>query len=376
MLQNRLSGLSAEILSRHIKNQLSEPEKTTLVVLTESAGDAPEEITIETAVTDEELLAAVSALITKGGKEKYSPSGIPVDQPVVAAPAEDPDTVAHADRDAARSIVTGSHPADASDVVSLGNMAADGTAATKEPVAAHTPSLNFQEELDCLTGGEISPAQPGTSVSLRRPATGEGKTWRWPIICTLAIAVATIIVLSTRVPTPAPQPGVSRPEAAGKVPTGKEEGVAAPDAAGNATIVAPAPAESVSPAPPPSAEGEKFIRRSELPRFIPPQSRVTESNTKPGWEKYVTASAEFRIFRQDREIKALQAIDLTGRGMSRSFFTRAILEMAGVRDYRLLSKEMKGEYLVKKGSLVGNASVILYKKKDDTQLKAFVIHYQ
>ena len=376
LLQNRLSGLSAEILSRHIRKQLTDPEKTTLVVLTESAGDAPEEITIETAVTDEELLAAIASLITKGRHEKNTLPEIPVGQPVVAAPAEDPVPVAHADREADRSVVTDSHPADASDVVSLGNVAAVGTAATKETVSTHTPPLKFQEELDSLTGGGISPDQPGASADLRRPAPG-GRNWRWPIICIVAIAVVTIIILSTRVPptAPVPQPGASPLEAAGKVPTGKGEGVIAPDAAGNAKI-APTPGENVSPAPPSSPDREKIIRRTELPRFIPPQSRVPEGNAKPGWEKYVTASSEFRIFRQGREIKALQAIDLTGKGLSRSFFTRAILEMAEVRDYRLLSKEIKGEYLVKKGSLAANASVILYKKKDDTQLKAFVIHYQ
>ena len=376
LLQNRLSGLSAEILSRHIKKQLSEPEKTTLVVLTESAGDAPEEITIETAVTDEELLAAVAALIAKGREENNALPEIPVDQPVVAVSLEGPAPVADADLEAGCSVVTDSHPADASDVVSLGNVAAVGTAATKAPVTAHTPPLKFQEELDSLTGGGIAPDQPGASADLRRPATGRGK-WRWPIICSVAIAVATFIFLSTRVPPPAPvaQPGASPPETAEKVPAGKREGIVPPDAAGN-TKTAPAPGENVSPAPPPSPDREKSIRRTELPRFIPPQSRVPEGNTKPGWEKYVTASFEFRVFRQDREIKALQAIDLTGEGMSRSFFTRAILEMSGARDYRLLSKEIKGEYLVKKGSLAANAGVILYKKKDDTQLKAFVIHYQ
>ena len=373
LLQNRLSGLSAEILSRHIKKQLSEPEKTTLVVLTESAGDAPEEITIETAVTDEELLAAVAALIAKGREENNALPEIPVDQPVVAASAESPAPVAHTDREAAP--IKDFHTTSDSDVVSLGNAAVDGTAATKEPVAAHTPPLKFQEELDSLTGGGISPEQPGASADPRRLSTGKGK-WRWPIIGSVAIAVVTIIILSTKVPTPAPQPGASRPEAAGNVPTtGKGEGFVSPDAAGNAKT-ASAPGEIVSPAPPPSPGPEKTIRRTELPRFIPPQSRVPAAPTKPGWEKYVTASSEFRIFRQGREIKALQAIDLTGKGMSRSFFTRAILEMAEVRDYRLLSKEIKGEYLVKKGSLAANASVILYKKKDDTQLKAFVIHYQ
>lgn len=89
----------------------------------------------------------------------------------------------------------------------------------------------------------------------------------------------------------------------------------------------------------------------------------------------MTPEYEFRIFRKEGEIAALQVIDRTGKGLSRSFFTRAIKEMADVRDYRLRSKEIQGDYLIKRGILSRNAAVILYKNRDDTHLRAFVIHF-
>ena len=51
-------------------------------------------------------------------------------------------------------------------------------------------------------------------------------------------------------------------------------------------------------------------------------------------------------------------------------------EIAKVRDYRAVSKEMKGDYLVKKGKLSKSADIILYKNRADTVLRAFVIYFK
>jgi hypothetical protein len=81
------------------------------------------------------------------------------------------------------------------------------------------------------------------------------------------------------------------------------------------------------------------------------------------------------VYREAGSIKALQVIDRRATGIAPSFFSKAIQEMAKVRDYRLESKEMKEDFLVKKGKLSPSAQIILYKNRADTVLHAFVIYF-
>jgi hypothetical protein len=114
-----------------------------------------------------------------------------------------------------------------------------------------------------------------------------------------------------------------------------------------------------------------------LPGFIPREgmdARYGEAH--PGWERYATAAAEFKVYREKSAIKALQAIDRSGDGLAPQFFTRVLQEVAGVRDYKLEAREQRGDYLIKKGRVSAKARVILYKNRSDTVLQAFVIYFE
>ena len=378
-LQNRLSGLSAEILSRHIRNQLSNAEGIAIVVLTESAGDAPDETALETAVSDEDLLAAARQVITGSAKraEREAPSaGTPVPTAPEAETAFPATGVTAEPEDAA---TDGPISPEEFDVVSLGGRPADGTdgTGTRPP---QTQPLNFREELESLTGPPRAetPPTPTPSPFPQSSPTPDGqrpKTLLWSVVAISVIAVGTIFFLSTR---GTPPPPVPQQQSAPEKPAADVSDKSAATDSGAKQQNASTPDMPALPEPSPAASAAtKGLRKTTLPGFIPPQSIVPGyGKNNPGWEQYVTPEFEFRVFRKGREVDALQVIDRTGKGMSRSFFTRTILEMAGVRDYRLQSKDIKGDYLIKRGTLTANAGVILYKKRDDTQLKAFVIHYQ
>lgn len=375
-LQNRLSGLSAEILCRHIRSQLKDHENTTIVVLSESVTDVTDDVTIATTVTDEELQQAVVEIMTKALRSATKQDLLETEQLLVESPAVTP-AAGQTEEEAS---FTARNLPETEDTVSLG----DAEATPVEEVAQAAP-LKFHEELDSLIGTPSPPPpveaadatfpQAAKTVGelLQRPATRR-MGLRWLVICAAAFVAALTLYFLTR---GAPRPDLTK--SAATVQSGERGISAKPETPALPAVpaVAPPAGGHASTAPPEPAQAEKSIRKTELPRFIPSQSAVKGyGDANPGWEKYLTSDFEFRVFRKGGEIKALQAIDRTGKGMSRSFFTRAILEMADVRDYRLQTKEIKGEYLIKKGTLAGNASVILYKKKDDTQLRAFVIHYQ
>jgi hypothetical protein len=79
------------------------------------------------------------------------------------------------------------------------------------------------------------------------------------------------------------------------------------------------------------------------------------------------------VFREGAAPKAVQIIDRSGRGLPPALFSTALRQLAGVRDYRLVSKETNGEYLVKRGRLGNQSQVTLYKDRTDDLLHAFVV---
>jgi flagellar FliL protein len=130
----------------------------------------------------------------------------------------------------------------------------------------------------------------------------------------------------------------------------------------------------------PAAEQPKTIARKEpapLPSFVPADTLDSSyAAANPGWERYRSNDREFKIFRENGDIKALQVIAANGSGIPSGFFTSVLKEMAKVSDYKLESKEKRDGFIIKKGRLSPTIQVIIYKDRADKILNAFVIHFQ
>ena len=343
--------------------------------------------------------------------EEITTSDLGLGEPDQPVPLSDPTTVTVADGTKLGPGTVADHSPEAvRDTISIGATATSGDALRKAP----EPPVKFQEELDSLLGTNVRPVNeepaapqdvhalhgPTVEEMMRNPASKSSTRVTWPIFCVAGVVVAVAIyyivglspgsdkiadtTISTRASSPAVQPLPTQPTATAATPvtnppleTARAEKKPVADTAGQPAQAPALPSKvpETTSSPPSASPDTNRIVKTTLPSFIPVKSLVRDGSHSNS-EKYLTPTAEFRVFREKKTIKALQVIDRTGKGLSRPFFSKTIQEMAGVRDYQLQSKEMKGNYLVKKGKLSGNAHVILYKKNADTMLQAFVIYYQ
>lgn len=113
---------------------------------------------------------------------------------------------------------------------------------------------------------------------------------------------------------------------------------------------------------------------NSLPSFIPGQARDSAYGAAhPGWERYLAPAAEFRVYRENGLIRAIQCIDRGNGGIAPVLFDAALKELAGSGGYLVESSERKGSYLVEKGRLQNGAGVIVYRREPERRVKAFVV---
>jgi CheY-like chemotaxis protein len=132
----------------------------------------------------------------------------------------------------------------------------------------------------------------------------------------------------------------------------------------------PVPSSSANPPPrvPPGT--------SQLPTFIPAQSNdVAYANANPGWSRYRTADQEFLVFRENGAIKAVQIIAVREGAITEDFFHSALRELCGSTAFNAKTSEGKGDYLVEKGVVGGNAEAAVYKKRGTGVIRALVISF-
>lgn len=326
-LQNRLSGLAGLLLVRHVRSS-SAPQPAKIILLadgSEESEDSTADIVLHTNVSDAELSDAVTEII---GEILPEGSLHAVDANSVALPAlPSPETV---------------------DTISLTPPAAPELSARNTPL--QIPHATAADTVANLPGKEL---QQQTTILSSSPPPIQWEKRRLVIALSAVGAVAfTGIVLYLAISRPFISPETQKP--ATKVPT-----------------------QIIAPKPPEPANKVATKQPAPLPGFIPvdtPDSAYATTN--PGWERYLSQTREFKVFRENGDIKALQVIDTTGSGIPSGFFTSVLKEMAKVSDYRLESREKKDSFIIKKGRLSPAIRVIIYKDKTDKVLNAFVIHFQ
>lgn len=113
-----------------------------------------------------------------------------------------------------------------------------------------------------------------------------------------------------------------------------------------------------------------------LPSFVRSEWRdALYTSQHPGWERYVTPEADFRIYRKNDMIKALQGISRGRSGFTDAYLTH-ILNQTGIEGPLPSGKESsKNGFLVKTFVLPGVAELVTYQEQGSTHIKAFVLEF-
>lgn len=329
-LQNRLSGLSGSILVRHVRSQLN--AATRLVLFTDGGADTPRsetsgDIELDVSVSDTELSDAICEIIA----DQIAALG--------QAGAEEPPQT-----DAAAVAITYPPPVADADVDSV-------ILSTARPVSGAGTGFMNDETRHAQEPEPIDDPLPRQATILSSsppPIQWEKKRVKVAFAIIAAASIlgsgAFLLVRQSAQPIPTAAPSSSK--------------------------------AAVRPTPPPPMAAPMGAPSAPLPSFIPVQARdAGYSAANPGWERYTSSAREYKIFREQGAMKALQVLDRRNAGIDPAFFTSVLQNLAKVSDYRLESRETKGEFLMKRGRLTPTSHVILYKSRSDKTLHAFVIYF-
>lgn len=113
-----------------------------------------------------------------------------------------------------------------------------------------------------------------------------------------------------------------------------------------------------------------------LPSFVHSEWRdVHYTSQHPGWERYVSPEADFRLFREKGMIKALQGISLSSRGLSEAFLAQVLKEARLSGPLPDGKEVLNNDFLVKSIVFPGEAELVIYHEQVGSQIKAFVLEF-
>lgn len=111
-----------------------------------------------------------------------------------------------------------------------------------------------------------------------------------------------------------------------------------------------------------------------LPSFVPPRSLDKDyGKNHPGWERHLTPTAEFRIYRERGTLREILVIDRSGKGMQEGLFASVLNEISSNRNYLVEKREIRGSFQVDTGQLANGARVIVYRHVPGNRVKTLVI---
>ena len=186
------------------------------------------------------------------------------------------------------------------------------------------------------------------------PAARERRLlWLIPVL----LAVVALSVLAYRAGKKGPQP---------PAPTR----AVAPPATGTPLAQNPA-------APNHLPEGSGSESKKVLPPFIAEGvADPAYSQSHPGWERYSYPDCEFRLYRENLAIKALQVMASPGKMLLPALLNLALREVAGIESYRVVAREQTADFTVERGAGSGGLKLTLYRSKKGGGLQAFVLENQ
>ena len=113
-----------------------------------------------------------------------------------------------------------------------------------------------------------------------------------------------------------------------------------------------------------------------LPSFIQAEWRDLQYTVlNPGWERYVSSDLDFRVFRENGAIKALQVIFLRDPALSENFLSSVLKEFGCAGSLKAENLALKGGFLIEKVTVNGPVELVTYRKEADRKLTAFVLAF-
>ncbi|GLI37717.1 hypothetical protein KI811_07170 [Geobacter hydrogenophilus] len=405
-VQNHLSGLSGEIIARHLIGQV-EGVRPQVVLFGEMAQQPPDQgpldACLDIARTDEELTAAVIGIISElpappppveipssVEAEEQAPAPSPTEQPVTASPATDAEPSITEPPIPATDTVVDTFGRQGSPVSPFDEKLATVIEQTAEPV----PLAEMEDTVSLTAGADV--ARPSAST---RPRIGRKETKLtkliWIGLAALAVvAVGTIMLLTPETPSPkqalrpaalpaAPAPKnivpTPQPPAPAAPPTAAQTsspGATAPAATPPKIPAQPQPQRPPQAATPPQPAVGTGGGLAQLPSFVPREGHDRDyGKSHPGWERYKGARTEFKVYREGTVIRAVQAIDRSGVGIPESFLRGALSQMSTSREFTLDSTETQGKFRVEKGTVKGGGRLVVYRTVPKGAIRAFVVHF-
>lgn len=402
-VQNHLSGLSGEIIARHLVGQV-EGVRPRVVLFGKPGRQLPDQDTLDACLdiarTDEELTAAIIGIIAE------PPSPSTAGKPPLSVQTEEAAPIPSVDEEP---FAPAPHPEAEPSEPELPVPATDTVhdvydrEASQAPAPPETP---FDQTLKTVIGQSPEPvpltemedtvsfsdaaAPPPRAPRRRRIGTAGAKT-RSPLLwaglaAVAAVAVGGAILLYSSTSPPPDQPlkpaapamvrQAEQSVAPSPAPAPQEPPAAAAPAVAPSVIQAPQPQpqQPVPSATPPATGAGKGL--AQLPSFIPREGHDRDyGKSHPGWERYRGARTEFKVYRDDTAIRAIQAIDRSGVGIPESFFRGALGQMTNSREFILESKETQGRFRVEKGAVTGGAQLVVYRTIPKGAIRAFVVHF-
>lgn len=92
----------------------------------------------------------------------------------------------------------------------------------------------------------------------------------------------------------------------------------------------------------------------------------------PGWQRFCGERMDFRVYRQDRKIKVIQAV-VHGEPVGNEFLSSFLLDLFGSSDCAIASTENREGYAVQKGTAAHGREIIIYRQVKTNLIKGFVI---
>ena len=109
-----------------------------------------------------------------------------------------------------------------------------------------------------------------------------------------------------------------------------------------------------------------------LPTFIPQSGHDRAyAAQKPGWERYVSTTIEFRVYRPAGKIVAMQVLGVKDNDISEPKLKSILTELCGDGEYRVKSTGQKLGYHVIRAMVGQKADLLIYRKKN--AIRAFVV---
>lgn len=381
IIQNRLSGLSADILLKHLKSRIGSRRCRFVLIGSpenpgvEGAGTFDE--IMDPSRSDDELRSVLDAVIRaaasppgetpeRHAEETGAPSG--ADRFFREFP---PESAAAPDTDRQPAAGEAHQPNDGEDIPEYSTY--ERPRRTKRPVTS-----DFSRQLDSsseeLAAPEevVPPPLPGYQrapfrlrddlaiTDIEETAPWYRRGWVVIPVFTLAVVLAVTFYQSRR---------------STDVPTARPKEPAAPV---TAEAVRPAATSQTARS---SASGAAAAftshgtgRPRELPAFVPRDGHDKNyAKDHPGWERYQGQAHEYRVFREKNgTIRSIQVLDHSGAGIQESFYITMLKEVAGAAAMRPVSSEIKEGYEIRRGE-VGGLQLVQYRDAQGGRLRGVVV---